>query len=186
MQPNMARSRRKEGEPKSAPDELAGFDDALWRLNRVIQFRDRDRICCAGLTVSQGHALELIARTPGMRLVDLAERLHLDKSTATRVTAALVALGYVRRSPAPADARASLLACTVKGKRAHAELRALLAMEHLQLVAELSERERATVTSVLTRLANLLERRERTPSVMGEPDCCPKEQAHARFQRRQT
>src|SRR6516165_5411148 len=51
-QPNMARSRRKEGEPKSAPDKLAGFDDALWRLNRVIQFRDRDRICCAGLTVS--------------------------------------------------------------------------------------------------------------------------------------
>jgi MarR family transcriptional regulator, 2-MHQ and catechol-resistance regulon repressor len=173
MQPirSLASAEVSGSDPREAT--TVAFDDALWRLIRVIQFRDRDRICCAGLTVSQGHALQLIAQTPGMRLVDLAARLHLDKSTATRVVAALVELGYVRRSADPADGRAVVLSFTARGRRAHADLRALLAREHEEVLTELSTRDRAQVTGVLMRISDMLERREGVPSGSQGPGCGP-------------
>jgi DNA-binding MarR family transcriptional regulator len=135
----------------------------LWKLIRVIQFRDRDRICCGGLTVSQGHALELIAQAPRMRLTDLAARLRLDKSNATRIAAALEDIGYVRRDRDADDGRAVAVSLTPRGRRAHAELRELLSRDNEQLVAELSAAERASVTRVLSRLADLLDRRAAAP-----------------------
>src|SRR6266545_307625 len=57
---------------------------ALSDLIRVYQFRDRDRICCYDVSVSQCYALETLVRQGGMTLNDLAAHLYLDKSTASR------------------------------------------------------------------------------------------------------
>src|SRR3954462_6510043 len=77
--------------------------DALSELIRVYQFRDRDRICCFDVSVTQCYALEALARRGGMTLNDLAAQLYLDKSTASRVVDALERKGYMTRLTHPAD-----------------------------------------------------------------------------------
>ena len=79
--------------PSSPPArELQADAEALQAavadLVRVYQFRDRDRICCHDISVTQCHALETLVEHGPMRLGALAERLFLDKSTTSRVVAA--------------------------------------------------------------------------------------------------
>ena len=54
------------------------------------QFRDRDRICCHDISVTQCYALETLVQQGPVRLSGLAERLFLDKSTTSRVVSTLV------------------------------------------------------------------------------------------------
>ena len=77
-------------------DSLA-LHKALADLVRAYQFRDRDRICCHDISVTQCYALEALKRDGPMRLNDLAARLFLDKSTSSRVLGALVRKGYAER-----------------------------------------------------------------------------------------
>src|SRR6188508_348985 len=70
---------------------------AVADLVRVYQFRDRDRICCHDISVTQCYALETLVEHGPLRLSDLAERLFLDKSTTSRVAGTLVKKGYVEQ-----------------------------------------------------------------------------------------
>ena len=79
---------------------------AVADLVRVYQFRDRDRICCHDVSVTQCHALEMIVEHGPLRLGVLAERLFLDKSTTSRVVSTLVKKGYVEQRADAVDGRA--------------------------------------------------------------------------------
>ena len=68
----------------------AALHAAVSDLVRVYQFRDRDRICCHDISVTQCYALEAVAEHGPLRLGALAERMFLDKSTTSRVVATLV------------------------------------------------------------------------------------------------
>src|SRR5436190_19105307 len=85
---------------------------ALAELVRVYQFRDRDKICCHDISVTQCYALETVVEHGPLRLGGLAERLFLDKSTTSRVVGALVKKGYVQQRPDAADARAVAISAT--------------------------------------------------------------------------
>src|SRR5688500_17024825 len=85
---------------------------ALSDLVRVYQFRDRDRICCYDISVSQCYALEAVAEHGPLTLNDLAARLYLDKSTASRVVDALEKKGYVERRTSEVDRRSLQLVDT--------------------------------------------------------------------------
>ena len=89
---------------------------AVAELVRIYQVRDRDRICCHDISVTQCHALEVLALRGPMRAQALAEALRLDKSTVTRVVDALVRKAYVERLPDPDDARAQSLRITPAGR----------------------------------------------------------------------
>src|SRR6056297_3139886 len=56
------------------------FSRALGDLIRVVQFRDRDRACCHGLSVTQCYGLEGIIENGGLTVNELAAYLYLDKS----------------------------------------------------------------------------------------------------------
>jgi DNA-binding MarR family transcriptional regulator len=77
-------------------DTLA-LHEALADLVRVYQFRDRDRICCHDVSVTQCYARETIVEHGPLRLRVLADRLFLDKSTTSRVVSTLVLKGYVEQ-----------------------------------------------------------------------------------------
>src|ERR1043165_3833739 len=117
--------------PVAAPDRTSATLDrdaealqtAVADLVRVYQFRDRDRICCHDISVTQCYALETLVDHGPLRialrdrdvvatdpitqcyaletLVDhgplrvgaLAQRLFLDKSTTSRVVSTLVKKG---------------------------------------------------------------------------------------------
>src|SRR5947208_16550647 len=103
--------------PEPRNEEATRLYAALSDLVRVYQFRDRDRICCHDISVTQCYALEALVAGGPQTLNQLAGTLLLDKSTASRVLDALVAKGYATRKPHPEDGRAVLLAATAQGRR---------------------------------------------------------------------
>ena len=81
--------------------DAGALHDALSELVRVYQFRDRDRICCHDISVTQCYALEALLRRGPSGLNELAAELYLDKSTASRVVATLERKRYISRAPPP-------------------------------------------------------------------------------------
>lgn len=80
------------------------------------QFRDRNQICCHGLSVSQCYVLDALAEAGDLTMQRLAERMSLAVSTMTRVVAQLVRRGYALRRPDPEDRRVVHVAITPRGK----------------------------------------------------------------------
>jgi DNA-binding MarR family transcriptional regulator len=68
------------------------------------------------LSVSQIDALESVA-AGDIRMHELAARLLIDPSTATRTVAPLVDLGLLERAPDPDNRRYVILRCTAAGRR---------------------------------------------------------------------
>src|ERR687885_812603 len=89
--------------------DAIGMQKALADLVRIYQFRDRDRICCHDISVTQCYALETLVQHGPMRVNALAERLFLDKSTTSRVVAARARKGYLEQRADAADRRATTL-----------------------------------------------------------------------------
>lgn len=133
-------------------EETKAFYEALSELIRVYQFRDRDRICCYDVSVSQCYALEALVGSE-MTLNDLAAHLYLDKSTASRIVDALERKEYVERAPHPTDRRALLLAPTVAGRELHARIQGELLREEEALLADFSPEVRHSMIQLLHQLA---------------------------------
>jgi MarR family transcriptional regulator, 2-MHQ and catechol-resistance regulon repressor len=128
------------------------LQDALAEFLRVYQFRDRDRICCHDVSVTQCYALDALLRRDLATLNELAGDLCLDKSTASRVVATLERKGYVARTPHPRDARAVLLTATASGKRLVERIRGDLVEEKKALLAEFPEEVRESAAELIQRL----------------------------------
>ena len=154
MQPNAA----------SKPDaRAASLDDGLQRdardlhaalsaLVRLYQFRDRDRICCHDISVTQCHALEVLVEQGAQRSQALSAALRLDKSTTTRVVDGLVRKGYVERTPELDDRRAVSLRATASGKRLYHRINDELVAEQEVLLADVGPEVRRATLEVIRRL----------------------------------
>src|SRR5918996_5720968 len=89
--------------------DAVALQAAVAELVRVYQFRDRDRICCHDISVTQCYALETLVEHGPLRLGELSDRLFLDKSTTSRVVRSLVKKGYVKQHADARDGRATAL-----------------------------------------------------------------------------
>jgi MarR family 2-MHQ and catechol resistance regulon transcriptional repressor len=145
---------------------------AVADLVRVYQFRDRDRICCHDISVTQCHALEALVENGPMRLSELTERLFLDKSTTSRVVHTLVKKGYVEQRPDAADGRATALHPTARGRRLCERITDDLVEQHKQLLQDLDPEIRAGVVNVIRRLARAADLRFRSGLSVGAGACC--------------
>lgn len=154
-------------DPGLAEDAEALYD-ALEDLLRVYQFRDRDRICCFDVSVSQCYALEGLVRRGDMTVNDLAAYLYLDKSTTSRVVDALERKGYVARTPHPKDGRALLLTPTPEGRSLEGRIRESILTEERQLLSDFSPDVRQSMTQLLRRLARAAQAQVET----GGGSCC--------------
>jgi MarR family transcriptional regulator, 2-MHQ and catechol-resistance regulon repressor len=143
--------------------DAAQLHQALSDLVRVYQFRDRDRICCHDVSVTQCYALEALVRLGPRTLNELAAELYLDKSTASRVVTALERKRYVARAPHPQDRRALLLTPTAAGRRLHDRIRRELLSEEQELVRDFPPRVRQAAARLLARLARAAEARSGVP-----------------------
>jgi DNA-binding MarR family transcriptional regulator len=151
--------------------ELARDAEAVHRvlseLLRLLQFRDRDRICCHDISVTQCYALEALVAGGGQGLNELAATLMLDKSTASRVLDALVAKGYATRQPHPEDGRAVVLAATAAGKRLYQRIDADLLGSVRSVLAAVDPEVRAAIPGLLAQLV-----RAAAPRLRGGADAC--------------
>ena len=143
---------------RSADEELDAHAEALHaglsELVRVYQFRDRDRICCHDVSVTQCYALDALMRRGLVTMNELAAELCLDKSTTSRVVATLERKGYVARATHPRDGRAVLLTATASGKRLVERILDDLVEEKKQLLAEFPEEVRESAAELIQRLTS--------------------------------
>jgi MarR family 2-MHQ and catechol resistance regulon transcriptional repressor len=134
--------------------EAEALHEALSSLVRLYQFRDRDQICCFDVSVPQCNALEAVVKDGPLTLGELAERLYVDKSTASRIVDALERKGYLGRAPHPMDARALSLSVTPAGTRLAKKVRAALIEDAKAVLAELSPAFRREAVQFFTRLTS--------------------------------
>lgn len=147
---------------------------AVADLVRVYQFRDRDRICCHDISVTQCYALETLVEHGPLRLGELSARLFLDKSTTSRVVGTLVRKGYVEQHPDPQDGRATALSATRAGRNLCARITDDLVEQQKALLADLEPEVRAGVVEVIRRLARAADARFRAGvSVEDRARCQP-------------
>jgi len=150
--------------------DAAALQAAVAELVRVYQFRDRDRICCHDISVTQCYALETLVEHAPMRLGALAERLFLDKSTTSRVVGTLVKKGYVEQRADAADGRATALHVTATGRRLYNRITGDLIEQQKQLLQDLDPDVRDGVVKVIRGLAQAADTRFRSGVSVG--GCC--------------
>jgi DNA-binding MarR family transcriptional regulator len=160
----------KAARPDRLTADAGALHDALGELVRVYQFRDRDRICCHDISVSQCYALESLIRRAPSGLSELAAELYLDKSTASRVVAALERKRYVARAPHPKDGRAIVLTVTPAGRRLYERIREELIAEARKLLEDFEPEVREGAARLLLRLARAAAVRSGVTPGVG---CCP-------------
>jgi MarR family 2-MHQ and catechol resistance regulon transcriptional repressor len=152
--------------------DAEALHEALSGLVRLYQFRDRDQICCFDVSVPQCYGLEALVREGPLTLGELADRLYLEKSTASRVVDALERKGYVTRAPHPADRRALNLTATPAGRRLVGRIRVSLVEDAKAVIKDLSPPFRREAARFLQRLTEVTaERLGRGPSGASRSAC---------------
>ena len=106
------------------PAQAKRLHQALTHLVQKYQFRDRNDICCYGISVSQCHTLEALGEHGTQTMHALAEHLHLAVSTVTRVVDQLVEKGLAERHTGEKDRRVCEVALTPMAQRFFARSKA--------------------------------------------------------------
>lgn len=104
-----------------------------------------------------------------MRSRDLADALHADPSTVSRHVSQLVELGLVRREADPDDGRATLLVITDSGRERVEAMREARRSAMRGALAEWSDSEMETLTTLLDRFVGAAER-VMAPALSREPE----------------
>jgi MarR family 2-MHQ and catechol resistance regulon transcriptional repressor len=159
VEPSRAPVRRAVENDERLDQHAEALYEALNDLVRVYQFRDRDRICCHDVSVTQCYALDALLRRGPSTLNDLADELYLDKSTASRVVATLERKGYVAKGRDPKDARAFALTVSAAGRRLYQRIRKDLVAEERALIADFDPEVREAAARLIRRLARAAEAR---------------------------
>jgi MarR family transcriptional regulator, temperature-dependent positive regulator of motility len=123
----------------------------LLRLAKVIHKRSTDERL--GIKLRQLMVLSYLrAGAPGLQQQQLCEALWLDPNNCVLLLNELEDMGYVERRRDPSDRRRHVVAITDDGRKALE--RAERAQEEIgdELLSDLSDEERATLRSLLSRI----------------------------------
>lgn len=126
--------------------------EAFRAMNRELAAALEDR-AVGELRPSHALALLLIDRT-GTRLSELAQRGEISKQAMMQVVDELQAIGCVRRTPDPGDARAKVVRLTAKGLRHRAEARRAVTGVEARVRRRLGDRRYEALRGVLADLAS--------------------------------
>ena len=104
------------------------MEDLLFEINetaRAIRRLFDQRTSVMGVTRAQWRVLARLKREPGLRQVELAERLDMEPITLCRIVDRLEEAGLVERKTDPSDRRAWLLELTARADPVVKQLRGL-------------------------------------------------------------
>lgn len=127
---------------------------AMMDLVRVYQFRDRDRVCCYDVSVSQSHALDRLRRLGPLTVNEFAESLYIEKSTASRLIDGLESRGYATRTRSADDRRRFEIAITRSGERLAARVEDDMIRAQAAVLEGFTPDEQATIARALEKLAS--------------------------------
>jgi DNA-binding MarR family transcriptional regulator len=109
----------------------------------------------AGLTPLQYGVLVHLSKLTGKPGIDqnsLADRLNVDRNTASLLVEELVKTGLLERQVNGADRRARILSLTPKGEKLYARLRPIHLAANESILAPISARERKLLIDLLIRV----------------------------------
>jgi len=129
-------------------------------LIRRYQFRDREEVCCFGVSVSQCYALEALQRRGPMSMGELAEHLCLEISTVTRVVDHLVREGFAERAPCSQDRRVCRVELTRRGRSLVGKIRGELVAEYQEVLRHIPQESREAVISAVSHLLSAFTQRQ--------------------------
>ena len=101
---------------KTTDNQILQFHRQIVELIKKYQFRDRNQICCFGISVSQCYVLETLHTHGALTMNELAKKMYLKISTMTRVVEQLVKKKYVRREEGLNDRRVRFINLTKQGR----------------------------------------------------------------------
>ncbi len=136
----------------SLAEDARRLAEGLSVLLRVIQFRDRDRVCCYDVSASQCYALKGVVEAGALTVNELAAYLYVDKSTASRIANSLVDKGYLVREAHPEDARAVRLQPTGAGRALCATILGDEERDYAELLEDFEPPARAEIHRLVGRL----------------------------------
>lgn len=145
--------------------------ESLDHLRRVYHFRDRQRICCYDLSVTQYYAIDVLVDLGEITLKKLSQELHLDKSTTSRLVDSLEVKGYVRRTIDPRDKRALRIMVTRKGINIYGKIELGSVAEVRKMLESIDPDVRHAAVRLFARLEKAASQRwgiERSECIGGE------------------
>lgn len=123
-----------------------------------------------GLPPAQAGALRMVIRYPGMSQRELADRLHIQRATATVMLQKMEKSGYIDRRPDQADQRISRIYPTAAAKAMDAENQKVVDAYFARCFAGVSRAELAAMEAAMSKLGENLRK------ILGEnPDPMVKE-----------
>jgi DNA-binding MarR family transcriptional regulator len=142
------------------------MEDLLFEINetaRAVRRLFDQRASAVGVTRAQWRVLARLKREPGLRQVELAERLDMEPITLCRIVDRLEEAGLVERKTDPSDRRAWLLELTAKADPVVKELRSVargIAEEAMDGISENELRDlQGRLTAIRTNVARSSEQR---------------------------
>jgi DNA-binding MarR family transcriptional regulator len=109
--------------------------------------------CGAHVSVSEAHALTVLADQGGISQSELARHLELTKSTVSRLVGLLEQRGWVVRRSADDDARRRIVELTPKGRQLATEIAERRQDRLARLLDHIPEHDRGAVLDALDTLA---------------------------------
>jgi DNA-binding MarR family transcriptional regulator len=134
------------------------FAEAFVSLVRSLGLLEPDSTPCgAPMSVAEAHALTILREGP-LHQGKLGARLHLGKSTTSRLTDALAERGWIHREADPVDGRARLLSLTDSGAEAAAGVVQRRSRRLTALLKHIEPGQHATVIDALRLLKEASDR----------------------------
>jgi DNA-binding MarR family transcriptional regulator len=135
---------------------------AVTALVKKYQFRDRNDICCYGISVSQCYTLETLREQGTLSMQALADQLRLAVSTVTRIVDQLVDKRLVKRQSDPRDRRICQVQLTAEGKRLFHTIRTELVAREQAILQRIPVASRDHVIWAIAELSRALDDRKET------------------------
>lgn len=126
---------------------------AVHELLRRVRFDDVENVCAWGLTRTECHTLEVTALDGPLSVNDVAARLRLNKSTASRVVRSLEAKKLVSREESADDRRSIQISATKEGLALWRRIVAATGSTYDAVLAGCTKAERKIVTRILRAIA---------------------------------
>jgi DNA-binding MarR family transcriptional regulator len=142
------------GEPtaEGAPGEPP-LGDLLSRAARAIHLQSRELLAPLGLTPAAARALRVLAHADGpMRMVDLAERMHVVPRTVTTLVDALESDELIERRADPDDRRSTQVHLTPRGSERLRQMGDARRAAAGELLSALSDGEQEELRALLVKL----------------------------------
>lgn len=158
--------------PQTLAEQARRLHQVFSALVRAYQFRDRDDICCHGISVSQCYAMDALATLGPRTMGELAGDLYLEISSMTRAVDALVAGGLVARVEDARDRRVRRVQITPRGRKLLNTIQGELVAEYERVLGGIAPESRPAVIEAVTSLLQAFQGRQRGRSGKENSACC--------------